>query len=347
MLTQAEIDALLAGSIEAEQPDSEEGVNLAELMGKPTAGPPGKQKDRLVRPYNFWSPERFSKDQMRAVELIHEDLAERLTNSLAPYLRTEVRPRVVHIEQGRFDYFLKDMPPTTLFHMLSLEPLPGRVVLTISGEVSWVILDRLLGGAGEQPRQQFEMTEISISLLKGVVENMLNDIKSAWSKVVPLEPRLEDSTVNHHWVQMVVGNARMMLVTFELAIQGVTGAMCIYVPFASLKPVADVLNPHVWIAGREEQVPDRDARQTVRDALRLVNLPLRVLLGSAELTVSELAGLQPGDVVRLSSRTRNDLLIHVADRPCFRARVGRVSNRLAVQISSIIQPLERAEVSVE
>lgn len=340
MLTQAEIDALLSGAIEVEQPDQGGGINLAELMGKDP--PSAKHKGgKQIRPYNFWSPDRFSKEQMRAIELVHEDLAERLTSSLPSFLRTEFRPRVVHLEQGRFDDFLRDLPQGTLFHMLRMEPLPNQMVLTISPEVSWVILGRLLGGFEEGSAKLGDLTEIGEALVELTVEYMLNDLKAAWGKVVAIEPRREDSTENLHWVQMVMGNARVMLVTFELAIQSITGTMSIYIPFSMLKPITNVLNPHVWIAGREEKRTDPLARRAILENLTRVSVPVRVLLGSVNLTVVEVADLQPGDVIRLDCDVNHRLPILVGDRARFTGQVGRVGNRVAVTVDSVIKsPVE-------
>ena len=91
MLSQAEIDALLSGSLELEDSSKEESVNLKELMGtgeeKPEVADSIKTTGgRNIRPYNFWSPDHFSKEHLRAVELVHEDLAERLTATLPSYL---------------------------------------------------------------------------------------------------------------------------------------------------------------------------------------------------------------------------------------------------------------------
>lgn len=84
MLTQAEIDALLSGAIAIESKDGGGDVNLAELMGQtpattsaPEKAEPGSKK---ITAYNFWSPDRFSKEAMRAVELVHEDLSEKFNN---------------------------------------------------------------------------------------------------------------------------------------------------------------------------------------------------------------------------------------------------------------------------
>ncbi len=47
--------------------------------------------------------------------MIHEDLGERLTASLPSFLRSNMRPKVIHTEQGRFHDFLEDLPPRACF----------------------------------------------------------------------------------------------------------------------------------------------------------------------------------------------------------------------------------------
>jgi flagellar motor switch protein FliM len=101
---------------------------------------------------------------------------------------------------------------------------------------------------------------------------------------------------------MMMGNARVMLVSFEITLGDVTGTMGIYIPFSMLKPVANVLNPHVWIAGLEERRTDDGMREKAEQGLQKVYVPLRVMLGSAELTCGELLALSPGDGSRWTRR---------------------------------------------
>jgi flagellar motor switch protein FliM len=340
MLSQAEIDALLNGAIELDQKDGMDRVNLAEMMGNQPVEAPQEVvkegKERRITAYNFWSPDRFSKEQMRAVELVHEDLTERLTTALPTFLRTNVRPRMVHTEQGRFHDFLKDFASNTLFHMITLAPLPGQMVFTLSPNVSYMILEQRLGGKIEGRIQERPLTEIDQSLLRGLVEHMLGDIKAAWSKVVGIEPTLEDSTTNQHWVQMMMGNERVMLLTFELNVQSTTGTMNMFIPFNTLKPIANVLNPHIWIAGRKERQEDPVARQTAIDQLNRVMLPINVILGTAEIKFSEVLKLKVGDVIQLDAGVNDPLTIQVSKKNQFTGKVGRSGKHLGAQITGVI-----------
>ncbi|NMB53353.1 MAG: hypothetical protein GYA15_01515 [Leptolinea sp.] len=333
MLTQAEIDALLNGAIEIEGNENQEGVNLADMMGK--AGQPKEAvpSEKNVRPYNFWSPDRFSKEQIRAVELVHEELAERLTNSLPSFIRTNLRPRVVHTEQGRFHDFMADMAPTTLYHLVSLAPLPGQIAVVFSDDVNFVILEQRLGGASDSRGRSHSLTEIDQSLLQDLVENMLNDVKAAWGKVVSIEPKLIDSTVNQHWVQMMMGNERVLMVTFEMVIKDTTGTMSFYIPYSMLKPVANELNPHVIITGKKEQVVDYSARQTNLESVYRTQVDIRAILGNVRLSIKEMSNLAIGDVLILDSSPNQDLMIQVAGTTRYKGQIGKQKNHLAVQIS--------------
>lgn len=342
MLSQAEIDALLSGQINAENPEKEEGVNLAKLISSPAETPlPAEDDVRQIRPYNFWSPDRFSKEQMRAVELIHEDLAERLTASLPSFLRLSLRMRVVHTEQGRFHEFLRDVETGTLFHLVVLSPLPGQMIITISPDVSAIILEQRLGGRGEQIHRGRKLTEIDQILLRNFAEHMLTDIKAVWSKVVAIEPHLEDSTTNHHWVQMTMGSERVMLISFEIPLQNATGTMNVYIPFPLLKPIANVLNPHVWITGHKDNQPSAETRQAALEGISTITLPLSVILGRANLTIRELSQLQSGDVILLDTHPQQDLTVQLAHNPRFTARVGKQGERMVAQITNILHPAEK------
>jgi flagellar motor switch protein FliM len=350
MLSQAEIDALLDANSDAEPARGEASAHPAQIVSQ--AGPASRGEpaatDRAasgkeIRSYNFWSPERFSKEQTRAVELVHENLAERLTTSMSSYLRSDFRPRIAHAEQGGSDDFLKDLPPGTLYHIMALDPLPGRMILVISADITSVVLERLLGGAGPSDRKPRPLTDIGQSLIRGTVEHMLNDLKAAWSRLVPLEPRLEDSTTNQQWVMMMMGGARVMFIAFEVSLQGVTGSINLYLPFSMLRPVASALNPAIWISGREAKHSDEAARRKNLGSLRQLPVMLRVVLGEAELTLGDVLGLRPGDVIPLDTRTRQELRVCVGDRQRFTGRVGTVGRRLAVQIAGVTAPAAGAD----
>jgi len=205
--------------------------------------------------------------------------------------------------------------------------------MTISPEISYVILEQRLGGQSSGQSKSRQLTEIDQFLLRGLVEHMLNDIKASWSKVVAVEPSLEDSTVNQHWVQMVMGNERMMLITLEMTLQGVTGNMNVYIPFNMLKPIASVLKPHIFFTGRKERVTDYASRNYLANKLTEVNLPVRVFLGTVKISLGRISKLQPGDIIPLDTSPQSEVPVQISNRICYLAKVGKIGNHFAAQIT--------------
>ena len=200
-----------------------------------------------------------------------------------------------------------------------------------------MILEQRLGGQSDKKMISHVLTEIDQSLLHDLVENMLNDIKASWSKVVAVEPKLVDSTVNQHWVQMMVGNERVMTIAFEIMMQQVTGTMSFYIPFSMLKPVIAHLNPHTIITGRKEQFSDPKARLINMENLKRISLPLKIVLGNANVRFEDLTQLKAGDVIVLDHFANQDVNIKVAGQNRFTGKVGKVGKRMGIKITGKVE----------
>ncbi|MGB9586496.1 MAG: flagellar motor switch protein FliM, partial [Anaerolineales bacterium] len=172
--------------------------------------------------------------------------------------------------------------------------------------------------------------------LRGLIEHMLNDIKASWSKVVAIEPGLEDSTTNQHWVQMIMGNERVLLITFELNLNNVSGLMNMYIPFSMLKPIANILKPHIWFSGRKEKQTDPIARQYNMQNLAEAKLPMRVILGNAKKTFRDLVNLKIGTIIELDTAINQDVVVQVSNKKLFYGKIGKMGKNYAVQITDHI-----------
>jgi flagellar motor switch protein FliM len=209
------------------------------------------------------------------------------------------------------------------------------MILTISPNVCHVILEQRLGGKIEGEPITRSLTDIDQSLLRGLVEHMLNDLKSAWGKVASIEPQLDDSTINQHWVQMLMGNERVLLLTFELSINMITGTMNIYIPFSSLKPIATNLNPAVWVTGRKEKSNNKTSRQLAFDLLYPVSLPVKVTMGKTRLFLNDVADLSVGDIIKTDTNVNSNLVMRIANEDLFNVQIGKLGNKIAVQVVSV------------
>src|SRR5262249_50337797 len=77
-------------------------------------------------------------------------------------------------------------------------------------------------------------------------------------------------------------------------------------------------------------------RKEIEKTVGTVGLDLSVLLGGAQVSVRQLLGLKPGDVVQLDRRVGEPLVAPVQGRPKFRGHVGLVGNRVAFKVAGAL-----------
>src|SRR6266436_8445627 len=114
--------------------------------------------------YDFRRPDRIAKDQLRAIHLLHENLARNLASSLSGYLRAYVAVNLVSVEQLSFMEFTQCLPSPTILIALGMKPYDGNAVLEINPSLVFPILEMLLGGSGKTVRVEREVTEIEQSI---------------------------------------------------------------------------------------------------------------------------------------------------------------------------------------
>src|SRR4051794_39235429 len=189
VLDQSEVDALLAavdsGQV-APASDSGMGGSGEDAGGSPVFGSGGQARVD-VQVYDFKRPERVSKDQMRALEALHEGFGRNFGAALSGYLRTIIEVSVAHIEQLTYSEFIHSLPNPTCFNLLKAEQLEGQLCLEISPLIIYPIIDRLLGGSNADLFiPQRPLTQIEQRLVQRITDRATQHLSEAWSNLTPV-----------------------------------------------------------------------------------------------------------------------------------------------------------------
>jgi flagellar motor switch protein FliM len=317
-LTQKEIDAL--------------------LTALPKDGSPLPGDDKYIgtaRAYDFRSPDKFSKEQMRTLQMIHENFARRLGSALGAYLRAAVQVACVHIEQGSFADFKQNLAAPSVVSVLSMAPLPGRILVATDASTATIMLDRLLGGFGRAAKEGHEITDLERTLMEGIMAYVVDGLQDAWRNVITLNVALEETGFNPEFVQVALPSDAAVFMAFETRIHDTAGIMSICIPYPVLKPISSDLSPHTWVAGEaKETVTHRDA---LMRQLEYVTVDVTVLLGQADVDFEELLQIQRGDVLVLNTVVGRPLPVLVGDARRYFGQPGLSANHVAVEIATMAE----------
>jgi len=319
VLSQSEIDALLnalkTGELDVEEIQDEDNI-------------------KKIKKYDFKNPQKISKDQLKTLEVIHENLGRYMQTFLTGYLRYPVKIEILTVDQFAYSEFSNALSNPAFLCLIDFLPLNGQILMDISTNVIYTIIDRLLGGDGSDKQEIRSFTEIELSLLKKMIERIVEDFKEAWENVIELQPKLEKIETNPQFAQIVPPNETIALITMNIEIGSVEGMMNLCLPHILLEPILDKLNTRFWFTTSIKEHSQQEIK-IIRERILKTRIPLIAELGSTTVTVSDILNLLPGDVIKLGKR--GNIPIRVGSNIKFKGEIGVASNKMAVKIVEVVK----------
>ena len=321
ILSQEEIDALL---------DVVEGEGDNVLEGDDDNLLPQRQ----VTLYDFKRPNRVSKEQLRAFRGVHDKMARSLASQISSIMRSIVEIQLHSVDQMTYGEFLMSLPNPTSFNVFSVKPLEGSGVIEINPSIAFPMLDRLLGGKGEPFDASREFSDIELSLFETILRVMMSTLKEAWGPVMDIYPTVESKESSPNVVQIVAQNEIVVMVVMEIIIGHSSGMMNICYPVIALEPVLPKL------ASRDLMLNETSSKKSRNTELQVLlggaKVDIEANLGNTDLSMSDILGLQVGDVLRLSSAANDIVTVSVDSKERFKGEIGLRRFRKSIQITEII-----------
>ena len=333
-LEQNEIDALLnaidSGEVEQES-----------IQGQIFSRHRRRGEAVEVRPYDFKRPERVSKDQMRALQTLHESFARNFGAALSGFLRTIVEVKVANCEQMTYAEFISTLPNPTSFNLVQSDDLEGQMCLEISPLIIYPIIDRLLGGTTQDLFiPQRPMTLIETKLISNVTKRGLDAMSEAWSGIRQLVFNISATESNPQLVQIVPPNEVVVVVGFEIKMSNRAGTMNLCIPYNVIEPIMDDLAAQSWFAV-SDQTRSSDITERIGKSISRASVEISGVLAETTMTVQELINLQPGDLILTEKPAIQPVLIEVEGEKKYWASMGKIKGKRALQVMDAVRPGQR------
>lgn len=320
VLSQSEIDALLSalstGSLEPDELQKEE-------------------EKHKVKVYDFRSPQKFSKDHIRTLELIHDNYARIISNFLTAQLRKNVKVKIETVEQITYEEFIHSIPNPTIMTMFRMPPLTGTILFETNPQFSFQIIDVLLGGTGERNTVSKEFSDIDKNIMMQITSGMISNLKLAWEDILSVEPEVESLETNPAINQTLAPNEPVALVTFSVEMGKSNTFINICIPYLSIEKVLDKLVVQYWFQNEKDASGD-EVREKIKEGLNPVEIEMSGELGCTHLTIDDFLNLSRGDIIRLDNKCTSPIKIYVEDQECYYAKPGITGKNLGVAVLDII-----------
>jgi len=301
------------------------------------------QEQRKIKIYDFKRPDKFSKEQIRTVSIMHETFARLTTTAMSAQLRSLVNVHVASVDQLTYEEFIRSIPNPTTLGIINMDPLKGSAVLEIDPAITFSIIDRLFGGKGEGTKVNRDLSDIEQSVMENIIVRILGNLREAWSQVIDLRPRLGQIETNPQFAQIVPPTEMVVLVTLETKVGEVEGMMNFCIPYLTIEPIISKLSAQ-YMYSSVRSGGTTENLNILKERLSLIGITVSAEIGNMNLTVRDLLSLQRGDVIRLPDvRTGDPMVLKIGNREKFMCRPGVVGNKLAVQITEKLEEVTKSE----
>lgn len=106
------------------------------------------EEEKQVKNYDFNRPAKFSKEHLRTLEIIYEHYGRLISTNLPVYLRKNVQISVSSSETVTFSEFINALSNPVILGILNFQPLNGNIIIELSTNLGYAMIDRMLGGSG-------------------------------------------------------------------------------------------------------------------------------------------------------------------------------------------------------
>jgi flagellar motor switch protein FliM len=298
---------------------------------------------RKIKIYDFKRPDKFSKEQIRTVSIMHETFARLTTTSLSAQLRSMVHVHVASVDQLTYEEFIRSIPTPTTLAIINMDPLKGNAILEIDPAITFSIIERLFGGTGEGTKYQHELTDIESAVMEGIIVRLLGNLREAWTQVIDLRPRLGQIDTNPQFAQIVPPTDMVVLVTLETKVGEVEGMMNFCIPSLTIEPIVNKLSVQFWYSSVRKGTTTENMA-VLKDKLSTVDVNIVAEVGKINIPVRDVLSLRIGDVVLLYNVQVGDpFALNVGNKTKFLCQPGVIGKKMAVQVVKKTAELEHDE----
>lgn len=334
ILSQSEVDALLAAVTEGDVPSSDTnsggGNNNVKSIN-------GGNVEKNVITYDLTSQDRIIRGRLPQLEVIYEKFMRSFRVSLSGSLRKIASITLTSTEFLKFGEFINTLPIPTCMSVLRFNNLRGSALFVIEAKLAYALVDSFFGGA-DRPYAKLdgkEFTPIELQIVKKVVELAINDLEISWSTIEKIDCSFQRTEINPQFVGIVPPTDVVIASTFDVELEQASGTISIVIPYSTIEPIKQKLSTGFQV--ESDQTDKKLWTSIIKEQLLDTDVDIKVNLGETEIKLKDLMNLKIGDVISLTQDSSGELDVLVENVKKFKGYYGVHHGTVAMQITRNIE----------
>lgn len=301
-LTQEQIDAMLSSV----------------LSGGDTASLDTHEEKEEIKEYDFRTPKKFTKEQIKILERIFENYSRHLSSYITGLLRLYCKVSLASIEDDDIE--------------------ESNAILQLSNSLTFTMIDRMLGGRGTYQDTDRDFTEIEINVMRSIVERFTSIMSQAWDGYVDTKPKLESIETNSRVISAADADETMIIVAMEVTVNDSKSIVSFCMSAITMDQIMKKFSAK-FSSGKRAGSPTKETerKENLMSTLSQSELTVTAVLDNTMLTLRDVLNLQVNDIIPLNKPITDNVQLKVGSTCWFDGKLGTLNGKKAFRIDNILK----------
>lgn len=326
ILSQSQIDALLnnltSGEVDIDEIDKD-------------------IDDSRVKIYDFSSPKKVTRENLKLINGIYESYARIVSSYLTAVLRLICETEIEQIEESIFYEYNNALNDSVLmcvvdFIMPDTKKSYGQILVNVSKPLAFLIIDKLMGGDGDDYKYERDFTDIELAILDNLLRQIISKMQDAWQNTIPIIVEFNKIETNARFIQSIGYNDTVLLIVLDTLVKGLSDKITICIPTMTIDEIFKKSESSLRIGRKISESQAEQDKAAIMGYLKASYLNVVGILGGTELTLNDVLNIQVGDVIVLDDKTDEEVILKVEEKTWFKGKWGIKKKRNAIKINEVL-----------
>lgn len=320
---------------------------IDDLLHKMSQGAEVKQEPvQKLKEYDFRAPRKFTKEQLKALDGLHETLSRVLSSYFSSILRVPCEIETAPAEEQRYYEYSNSLPDNAMLGLMGVKSSTNEcdettVMVDLTSSLSFQLIDRLLGGSGKGTPPDRSFTDIEIAILQNVMQNITRRFDDVWKNSFNIDFNLDQVETNPRLLQLFAPEDIVVIAMLEVKIGGNTNTITICLPAELLEQTVDRFS-RKFTKVKKQQDPNQEKmkKRLILENVCESELEMKTIFDEFTMPLHEILSLQPMDVIPLHKSVNSDVVVTIDDTVWFTAKLGETKRKKAIKLNNIVEQTE-------
>lgn len=306
-------------------------IDVDALGGEDETDSPISRPGQSAVACNLFRVEGPESWKLKNYDLILDSFARNYAMVLSTRFQRAVQVKLEALESMAFDSLLQRLSGRGAIGVLQLEPLTGGGLLVFDEQLSFTIVEMVLGGRSDNQIQipSRGMSAIELNVIQDVLQAACPELNKGFAQLTKIDSSLVEVVSNLRLLNFVDLNTGVVVARFKVGIDSLEGVITLVVPHSALEPLQK--------RQQQKTVPASNAKnkrwqELVCDELNHMDVEMEALLATLKLRVRDILGFRVGDVIDLGCKPDAPLQLMVEHRPKFQGIAGVQGGKKAIRV---------------